>query len=112
MGRNNVRLPKVTIELDKPRVLCFDLNAFCMMEEKFGSVQDGLQALRTQQVKALRTLLWLSLQHEHEDEGLTEQDVGRMLGWANLGEVVNALAKALGMSLPEVDDEKNSQNPA
>lgn len=99
---NNVRVHKIPIMLDKPRLLCFDLNAFCEIEERFGTVQVGLEALQNQSMRSLRTLLYLGLQHEHGDEGLTEQDVGRFLDMKGFDGLAEALSKALELSLPDV----------
>ena len=38
MALHDIREVRIPIELDKPRTLLFDLNAFAELEDKFGSL--------------------------------------------------------------------------
>lgn len=122
---SNVKDTSTWVKLDKNRNLRFDMNAFIELEDKFGSIQDALDALqkinpeakakkgqKRQDLKIFRTFLWAGL--VHEDEALTEKDVGKLVDLNNIGEVANAIMSAVDAALPEVDEEdiKNSQSPA
>jgi len=121
----NVKGAPVPLQLDKKRHLSFDLNAFIELEEKFGSIQDALDALqkldpgrraqkgkKRQDLKTFRTFLWAGL--VHEDDALTEKEVGKLINLETLDDVADAILGAVNAALPEVeeDDIKNSQNPA
>lgn len=88
---------QVDIELDKPRVVKYDLNAFAEIEDRFnvpvskiGEIEMGL--------KQVRTLLWAGL--IHEDEALTEKQVGALVDFSNLEyvnqKIVEAFSNATG----------------
>ena len=104
---NNIKLVKAPITLDRERTLLFNLNAFCDLEDVFGTVDDAMKALQDGKVKALRALLWAGL--KHEDPGLTEEAVGAMLGLGDLQEISEAINKAIISAMPEIDP--NSQTP-
>lgn len=62
-GPLEISIPHIEgcIELDKPRTLLFDLNAFAELEDKFGSLDQAFQKMQQGSVKATRTLLWAGL---------------------------------------------------
>lgn len=103
----DIRPKPIRIVLDKERTLLFDLNAFACLEEEYGSIEEALDALAKGKVKALRAILWAGLQHE--DEGLTVKDVGKLLTLADLQRVAEAVNEALAQALPK--PEKNAENP-
>lgn len=110
MGENlkNVRIKKVAIELDKVRHLQFDLNAFAEMEEKFGSIEEALNILQKGKLKALRTILWAGL--VHEDENLTEAQVGSFIDLTNIQQVAEKLNDAIMSALPNDTEEESDPN--
>ena len=57
-------------------------------------------------VKATRTLLWAGL--PHEDEKLTERQVGAMISLTNVERIMEQIAEALTSALPE--DTGNTEN--
>ena len=75
MALHDIREVRIPIELDKPRALLFDLNAFAELEDKFGSLDQAFQKMQQGSVKATRTLLWAGLLHE--DETLDRAQGGR-----------------------------------
>ncbi|MFD1675406.1 hypothetical protein [Alicyclobacillus fodiniaquatilis] len=105
MPASDVKLKPIPVELDKKRNLKFDMNAYAELEEKFGTVQAALDLLNKQQFKATRFLLWAGLQHE--DENLTEHQVGAMVSPADLAHISEPLMQAIMDSLPKEDDSKN-----
>ena len=97
-----VKIKKVTIELgEKERTLCYDLNAFSAMEEKFDTIENALQALQDGKIKALRFILWAGL--TSEDSVLTETEVGKEVGLANLEYVIQKVNEAISDSLPPTE---------
>ncbi|MED1419016.1 hypothetical protein [Bacillus smithii] len=95
----DVKVKKIPVQLDKERHLVFDLNAFCEIEDKFGSITEAFKAVENVSMKAIRTLLWAGLLHE--DESLTEKEVGKMIDIANISELANAITEAMNTALPD-----------
>mgnify|MGYP000010430645 FL=1 len=104
MAKSNVRVKEVELNLDKPRKLVYDMNAFISLEDIYGTIEEALKALDGKSIKAFRNFLWAGL--VHEDDSLTVQKVGKLLSLDNLEEVSTKLAQAIQTSLPEVDREK------
>ncbi|MEW8985484.1 MAG: hypothetical protein AB2401_00415 [Bacillus sp. (in: firmicutes)] len=96
---NPMKVIKTPITLDRERTLCYDLNAFVVLEEKFGSEKKAIEALAAGTIKALRTFIWAGLLHE--DETLTEKEVGSMLTVHNATEFSEKLLLAVSGTLPE-----------
>mgnify|MGYP001103506373 CR=1 FL=1 len=88
----NVQRGEATIMLDKERVIKFDLNALIDVEESLGFSLAELGEKMS--IKAMRTLLTAGLRHE--DEELTERQVGSLINMDNMKEVQDALAIAMG----------------
>lgn len=81
----------------KSRVLRFDFNALCAVEEATGiNALDG-EVWVAPTAKTARALLWASLLHE--DPGLTIQEVGSWLTPHNFQSVADALASAYGAAM-------------
>jgi len=95
---NDVKVKAFPIMLDKERTICYDLNAFVALEGKFGSLQETVNALNVKSIGVLRTFLWAGLLHE--DETLTEKDVGKLLTVQNMVEFSETLLTAVSESLP------------
>ena len=98
----SVRNEKVSIMLDTRRTLCADLNAIAELEEKYGSYTEALKRISEGSVSAMRFFLWALLQHE--DDTLTERQVGAMITMQNMDEVTDALQKAISAGAPDSDE--------
>lgn len=107
MSKNNVKDKEFPIDLDKERHLRLDLNAFCLLEDAYGDAFAVLEGAEKGSIKALRAVVWAGL--AHEDEALTEKEVGRMINPGNLAEVSQTIQEIIGYYLP---DPKNSPSPA
>ena len=103
MALRDVKEIAVPLELDKPRTLMFDLNAFAELEDKYGNMEQAFFAMQSGSMKAARTLLWAGLLHE--DDKLTERQVGRMVTLENLGVVLDTISEALLEAMPEDGEE-------
>lgn len=94
----------VTINLDKPRNLRFDLNAMSAYEEATGSsafaIGDNINA------KSIRALLWASL--IHEDEDLTLEDVGAMIHTGNMSEITSKINQLVQTSTKTEEQAENT----
>ena len=101
---NTVKVKKITIDLDKPRTLLFDMNAFIALEEIYGSVEDAMKAMSQKKMKPMRSFLWAGL--IHEDESLTEKQVGALITMDNMEELIAKLTSAVQKGMPE-ESEKN-----
>jgi CO dehydrogenase/acetyl-CoA synthase epsilon subunit len=88
----NVQRGEATIMLDKERTIKFDLNALIDVEESLGFSLADLGD--NMSIKAMRTLLTAGLRHE--DEELTERQVGSLITMDNMKEVQEALGVAMG----------------
>lgn len=98
MSKAKIVVKPVPVTLDRKRNLLFDMNALCEAEDALGDVP-VFEALSSGKIKHLRTLLWAGL--VHEDETLTEKQVGTMIGFGELDEIANLLTKAVSRSYPE-----------
>lgn len=92
---NNVSVKKIPITLDKQRHLVADLNTFCELEEIYGSHQAAMDALKSGSFRAVRKFLWLCL--THEDETLTEHQVGQLVSATNMERIAEAVLEAIPM---------------
>ncbi|MBC9786294.1 hypothetical protein H1S01_17690 [Heliobacterium chlorum] len=81
----------VDIVLDKPRKLRYTLNALAEIEDKLGVSVTELNGANLG-MKAIRTFLWAGL--AHEDEDLTEREVGEMVDFDNFAHVQEKIAEA------------------
>lgn len=89
MAKANVKRGQVTINLDKERVLFYNLNALCALEEMGVNIADLGTAVKMSQVRAI---LWAGL--KHEDADLTLEDVGELITMDNINEVSEAISAA------------------
>ncbi|MFD9628678.1 hypothetical protein [Peribacillus muralis] len=91
----------ISINLDKKRNIRFTLNALGEIEDAFGVPLSKISEIELG-VKAVRTMLWAGL--IHEDEDLTEREVGNMVDFDNLEEVQAKVSEAFAVATA-----KNSQ---
>ena len=104
MNIQDIRTKGITLTLDKPRVLKFTLNSFAELEDRFGSIDAAMEVLQSGSIKSMRTLLWTGLMHE--DESLTEKQVGNFIGIHDLENLAEAISQAMGEAMPKVDPSK------
>lgn len=92
--------PRVKITLDKERILKFDLNAMVAFEEATGkSLMDGTFESSKMSIRDLRAMLFACLLHE--DDALTEKQVGSLITPDNMLEVASKLNDAFEVAMPE-----------
>ena len=100
-------IKRVPITLDKDRTMLIDWNAMYVIEEKIsarrGTVWVSMQDLgdvTKLSIADMRTVIWGAL--VHEEESLTEKQVGAMVHMGNSGYVCDKLAEAMNQ-----EDEKD-----
>lgn len=89
----------IPIDLDRRRHLKLDLNALVLLEEYSGKDLTGGEQWNARGARDLRYFLWACLQHE--EPGLTLEQVGSLIHVGNLGYVSEQLAKAWRAAMPE-----------
>lgn len=95
---SEVKRKSIELNLDKVRHLKYTLNSFAEMEEKYGSVDQALAMVSENKISAIRFMLWAGLMHE--DENLTEKQVGNMIEVDSLQDICNKLVTALDGDSP------------
>lgn len=96
----NKAKPEVKVALDKERTLLFDLNAMVAFEGATGrNLMDGTFDSSNMSTKDLRAMLWACL--VHEDDALTEKQVGSWITPDNMLEVASKLNEAFEAAMPE-----------
>lgn len=104
-----IKRKPIMLHLDKDRELRYTLNSLAEMEEKYGSVDKALEAVSSESIKAIRFMIWVG-QIDNED-ALTELQVGSYIDISSLGEISEALNKAMTADLPDNSKEGSSVNP-
>jgi hypothetical protein len=100
LKEKNKARPEVKITLDKERTLRFDLNAMVAFEDATGkSLMDGTFDSAMMSIRDLRAMLWACLLHE--DDALTEKNVGSLIIPDNMLDVAAKLNEAFEVAMPE-----------
>lgn len=76
----------------------FTLNALALLEEKYDSVDAAFEALNKGSFRAIRYMLWAAIQHE--EEPLTEAQVGARIDMNSLAQITEDLTKAMDNGMP------------
>lgn len=107
---------KITLTDGKERTLRFTLNAMAELEERYGSVEAAFEALDKGSIKAVRFILWAGLMHE--DESLTEQQVGNLIDIQYMQQLMETVGAAFDNDMPAqeeparlVDVNKDTSDP-
>lgn len=106
-------IKRVPVDLDKPRTMVIDWNAMYLIEETISARRGGawislqdLGDMTKLSIADMRTVIWGAL--IHEDEGLTEKQVGAMIHMGNSAYVCDKLAEAMAGD----DEDKTEEVPA
>jgi len=81
------------------RKLRYTLNSFALIEEKYGTIDKAMEALKSGSIAAIRFVLWAGL--IHEDENLSEHYVGSQIDLADLEDLAEKMNKAMMGDLPQ-----------
>lgn len=106
----------------KERYICFDLNAFAELEERFGSMEEAQNRLQSGSMKDIRLVMWLGLiwdetvadpeTGEPIKYNISVFQVGSWLNTSNLNDVVTKLQAAMTGALPDDVTKKEAQEKA
>ena len=97
---SDIRQKKIPITLgEKTYHLHYDLNAFAELEEIYGSVEAAMNALCEGSVKAIINVLRAGLLHENET--LTQKDIGKMFDLSNIKAVGELINQAITEAMPK-----------
>lgn len=107
----DVRIKPIKIMLDgEEHSLCYDLNAFAELEEKYGTVEKALQAMEKGNFRAVRTFIWAGMLRE--DENITERKVGSLITPGQLEDLAAKIGEALEQASPKAKPNPNPNHPA
>ena len=81
------------------RRLRYTLNAFALIEEKYGTIDKAMEVLEAGSIAAVRFVLWAGL--VHEDENLSEHYVGNQIDLSDLEALAEKMNKAMMGDLPQ-----------
>ena len=100
----NVRTKAKTITLNDgvERELRFTLNAMAEIEERYGSVEKGFEAMQNNSFKAIRFVLWAGLMESAPE--LTERQVGSLIDTQSIEDIIKSMSDALDDDMPDKKD--------
>lgn len=106
----------------KERFLVFDLNAFAMMEEIYGSIEEAQKIMEQNRMKDVRTIVWLGLIHDEAvldnitgepvSYNLTSYEVGSWLTAENMPFISEQLGASMSGSMPKTSEGEDENTPA
>jgi len=101
--------PEIKITFDKERTLKLDLNAMVSFEEATGKSLFDFKEGEKLNARYLRAMLWACLLHE--DEALTEKQVGAWISTENMSTINARLEEVSSASMPEHEGEEEPPLP-
>lgn len=98
---SDVKIKKRTIDLGDgvERNIVLSLNAMAELEEKYGSIDEAFNKIKSGSVAAVRYLLWCCM--VDDDPELTERQVGSMIRIDNMSDIMSAIMDAFEDQMPE-----------
>lgn len=97
---NDIREKKTPLQVGENAYnLFYDLNAFAELEEIYGSVEKAMSILAGGSVKAIINILWAGLIHENET--LTQKEVGKMFDLSQMPEIGSLINEAINRAIPQ-----------
>lgn len=98
---------KITLNDGVEREVKFTLNALAELEDRFGSVDAAFDLLeKKNSMKALRTILWAGF--IHQDESLTEKQVGNLIDLGYMQDLIKSLNVAFENDMSKADTVPNA----
>ncbi len=96
---DDVRVKPIPITLDKERNLFFDFNSLIELEDIYGSIPTAMAGIKNLKIRNIRDMIWAGLLHE--EETLTQKQVGKWLNMGNLEPIAETIMKAMGIQMPK-----------
>lgn len=101
---------KITLSDGVEREIKFTLNAMAELEDRYGSVEAAFKKLDENSMKALRCVLWAGL--IHEDENLTEKQVGNLIDVQFMQSLMQSVGEAFQADMPEQPEQPEQTDQA
>lgn len=109
-----VRPVKHTIDLGDgvERDIEFSLNAMADLEEKYGTIENAFEKVQSDNISAIRFLLWCLLNNGEQE--ISEREIGRLINLRNLSDLMSSVMDYMEEALPGITEmaEKNQIAPA
>lgn len=112
MGKKLEILKPQSIEVllgDRNVAIVFDLNAFSVLEEAYGSVEQAFEKLQNGNVKIKDVLTFLKASMVSSAPDITEQEIGQCLNAKNMPEFMELITKAIAVALPSTEETKTKE---
>lgn len=94
----------------KEYFLAYDLNSFAYLEEEYGGIDKAFEKLQSGNLKVKDILMFVKAGLASNEEEISLKDIGSCLDIQNIGQVVDAVNKAILASLPTDTQTKKSKN--
>jgi hypothetical protein len=107
MAKNNVKIVKVPIELDKKRFLIYDLESFEYLEELYGDMTKIFSSFNGRSPKCVKQFLQAGLLHYGEE--LDFNEVKKFVNSNNMLELGHKIGFGMTASMPEVEKKEEEQ---
>ncbi len=88
---------------DQTYELKFNMNTFCELEEVYDDINQAFEDLQKMKVKAMRALIYAAVKTQNDT--ITLQEVGELLGISELEDISKALNEALSDAMPEASED-------
>lgn len=97
----DVKIRPIKIMLDKERNFVMDLNALEELEEIYGDLDTAMSAFTkdNKKIKHVKNFLYAGL--VHEDSSITQDFIGKNLGYYGLATLVEIIYNAVTTALPD-----------
>lgn len=89
------------------RTIKYTLNSFAEMEDRYGDVDAAIEKMSAGSVKAIRLILWAGLLHN--DEKLTEEQVGSLIELDDIQYLSDKMNEAMDADLPDKKEEVKNE---
>ncbi len=88
---------------DQTYELKFNMNTFCELEEVYDDINQAFEDLQKMKVKAMRALIYAAVKTQNDT--ITLQEIGELLGISELEDISKALNEALSDAMPEASED-------
>ncbi len=88
---------------DQTYELKFNMNTFCELEEVYDDINQAFEDLQKMKVKAMRALIYAAVKTQNDT--ITLQEIGELLGISELEDISKALNEALSDAMPETSED-------
>lgn len=103
-----IRRNKITLEMEiggqvQELDIKFSLNSYALMEERYGSIDNALDAVKGKSMVALRFMIWAGIQHNSGE--ITETQIGNAMDMRDMDYYMDKVSEAMGSDGPTQEKE-------